>query len=62
MSSEEVDQEWSKIVRCHRRPQIDDAVNICKMKGVTSVDVLFETLEKLLSQWFIARDTTGAWE
>lgn len=58
----EVNQEWSKIVRCHRRPQLDDAVRICKIKGVTSVDVLFETFEKLLSEWFTARDTTSTWE
>lgn len=58
----DVDQEWNKIVRCYRRPQLDDAVRICKMRGVTSVNVLFETFEKLLSEWFTARDTTSVWE
>ena len=54
--------EWNKIVRSYRRPQLDDAVKICKMKGVSSVTVLFETLEKLLSDWFRIRDMTGTWE
>lgn len=56
------EKEWDKIVRSYCRPQLDDAVRMCKMRGVSSVTVLFETFEKLLADWFRIRDMTGTWE
>lgn len=49
------------ILKSKHKPQLSDAVKLCKIKKITDPNELFELFEYLLHEWTDRRSYTKTW-